>query len=60
MSGALGYFTVPVADVKRGRAFYDGLFGWQFAPDATALHIGDWNREVPQCCVHANSFRRER
>jgi hypothetical protein len=34
MSAELGYFTIPVADVPRARAFYGGLFGWQFAPDA--------------------------
>ena len=34
MSGELGYFTIPVADVRRGRAFYGALFGWEFAPDA--------------------------
>jgi predicted enzyme related to lactoylglutathione lyase len=34
MAGDLGYFTVPVADVKRARAFYGRLFGWQFTPDA--------------------------
>jgi predicted enzyme related to lactoylglutathione lyase len=34
MSGDLGYFTVPVADVKKARAFYGRLLGWQFAGDA--------------------------
>jgi predicted enzyme related to lactoylglutathione lyase len=34
MSGDLGYFTVPVADVARARAFYGRVLGWQFAPDA--------------------------
>ncbi len=34
MSSDLGYFTLPMADLKRGRTFYGGLFGWQFAPDA--------------------------
>lgn len=34
MAGDLGYFTVPVADVKRAQAFYGRLFGWQFTPDA--------------------------
>lgn len=27
----LGYFTLTVADVPRARAFYGGLFGWQFS-----------------------------
>ncbi|MBI1815378.1 MAG: VOC family protein [Deltaproteobacteria bacterium] len=34
MTGDLGYFTIPVTDVARGKRFYGGLFGWQFAPDA--------------------------
>ena len=34
MAGDLGYFTVPVADVKKARAFYGRLLGWEFAPDA--------------------------
>ena len=47
MSGALRYFTVPVADVKRGRAFYGGLFGWQFAPDATDAYAHITNTTPP-------------
>ena len=34
MSANLGYFTIPVADMKRGRVFYGGLFGWKFADGA--------------------------
>ncbi len=34
MAGDLGYFTIPVADMERGKAFYGGLFGWQFGPEA--------------------------
>ncbi len=43
MSGELGYFTIPVSDMKRGRAFFGTLFGWQFAPDADDryAHIGN-------------------
>ena len=26
----LGYLTVPVADLRRSRAFFEGLFGWRF------------------------------
>jgi predicted enzyme related to lactoylglutathione lyase len=26
----LGYFTIAVPDVKRGKAFYGPLFGWTF------------------------------
>lgn len=32
MDGELVYFDIPVADTGRARAFYGGLFGWQFAP----------------------------
>ncbi|HEY8173720.1 MAG TPA: VOC family protein [Dehalococcoidia bacterium] len=44
MSGNLSYFTIPTPDLQRGRAFYGGLFGWQFdaenSHDAYA-HIGN-------------------
>jgi len=29
--GDLVCFTIPVADGERGKAFYGGLFGWEFA-----------------------------
>ena len=52
MAGDLGYFTIPVADVERGRKFYGGLFGWQFAPDANDryAHI---NNTTPPGGLHA-------
>ena len=33
------YYTLPVADLEKGRAFYGGLFGWQFAAGAQYAHI---------------------
>ena len=30
MSGAATFFELGVADAQKGRAFYEGLFGWQF------------------------------
>jgi uncharacterized protein len=32
MAGELAFFEVGVGDVERGRAFYEGLFGWRFRP----------------------------
>ena len=32
MMGELGFFEIGVEDVERGRAFYEGLFGWHFEP----------------------------
>ena len=32
MTGELGFFEIGVGDVERGRAFYEGLFGWKFEP----------------------------
>ena len=32
MAGELSFFELGVADVERGRAFYEGLFGWSFDP----------------------------
>ncbi len=30
MAGQLAFFELGVEDVDRGRAFYEGLFGWRF------------------------------
>ncbi len=30
MSGAVTFFELGVEDAKKGRAFYEGLFGWEF------------------------------
>jgi predicted enzyme related to lactoylglutathione lyase len=32
MTGEVGFFELGVEDVERGRAFYEGLFGWRFEP----------------------------
>jgi predicted enzyme related to lactoylglutathione lyase len=32
MTGELSFFELGVEDVGRGRAFYEGLFGWRFEP----------------------------
>ena len=37
MSGQVGFFELGVADADQGRAFYEGLFGWEFAPTVDAL-----------------------
>ena len=31
MAGDLVYFTIGVPDSERGRAFFQGLFGWDFS-----------------------------
>ena len=30
MTGAISFFELGVADTDKGRAFYEGLFGWEF------------------------------
>jgi uncharacterized protein len=30
MAGELAFFELGVGDAERGRAFYEGLFGWEF------------------------------
>jgi predicted enzyme related to lactoylglutathione lyase len=30
MAGELSFFELGVEDTERGRAFYEGLFGWKF------------------------------
>ena len=32
MAGEVVFFELGVEDVERGRAFYQGLFGWRFEP----------------------------
>ena len=32
MAGELTFFELGVEDAERGRTFYEGLFGWRFAP----------------------------
>jgi uncharacterized protein len=32
MSGELTFFELGVEDAEKGRAFYEGLFGWRFEP----------------------------
>jgi uncharacterized glyoxalase superfamily protein PhnB len=45
-AGDLGYFTLGVPDVARGKAFYGALLGWRFEPDRvqgdiTYSHVDD-------------------
>jgi predicted enzyme related to lactoylglutathione lyase len=28
----IAHFDIPAADVARAKAFYGGLFGWEFSP----------------------------
>ncbi|MDQ3675571.1 MAG: VOC family protein [Actinomycetota bacterium] len=32
MTGELAFFELGVDDAERGRAFFEGLFGWKFEP----------------------------
>src|SRR5918999_818346 len=53
MAGEVTFVELGVEDFERGRAFYEGLFGWRFAPGpgdgymiegagvATGMHGGD-------------------
>ncbi len=42
MTGELSFFELGVGDVERGRAFYEGLFGWSFSsgPSGQGYAIG--------------------
>jgi len=42
MAGEIGFFELGVEDVERGRAFYEGLFGWRFERGAG----GGWGIET--------------
>ena len=39
MAGELSFFELGVEDVERARAFYEGLFGWRFAPAGNGVQI---------------------
>jgi predicted enzyme related to lactoylglutathione lyase len=45
MAGELSFFELGVADPARGRAFYEGLFGWRFedGPGGNGFVIGTPN-----------------
>jgi predicted enzyme related to lactoylglutathione lyase len=47
MPSELAYFTIPVADMRRGRAFWGELFGWEFAPDANDRYAHVANTRLP-------------
>jgi predicted enzyme related to lactoylglutathione lyase len=40
MSGQIVHFEIPADDTEKGRAFWSGLFGWQFEafPGASEYH----------------------
>jgi predicted enzyme related to lactoylglutathione lyase len=42
MAGEVAFFELGVEDVERGRAFYEGLFGWRFerGPSGEGWAIG--------------------
>jgi predicted enzyme related to lactoylglutathione lyase len=39
MVGELAFFELGVEDAERGRAFYEGLFGWRFTPAGNGFQI---------------------
>lgn len=38
-AGDLGYFTIAVPDVARGRAFYGAVLGWRFEPESIQAEV---------------------
>jgi uncharacterized protein len=38
MAGELAFFELGVEDAEKGRAFYEGLFGWSFEPGPHGGH----------------------
>jgi uncharacterized protein len=47
MTGELGFFELGVEDAERGRAFYEGLFGWSFEPGPTGQGFAIGTPNVP-------------
>ena len=44
MPGELGFFELGVEDAEKGRAFYEGLFGWRFTRGPSG---SGWAIETP-------------
>lgn len=47
MADDLTFFELGVADAERGRAFYEGLFGWTFGPGPTGEGFTIGTSNVP-------------
>jgi len=47
MAGELSFFELGVDDVERGRAFYEGLFGWSFEPGPSGQGFAIGTPTVP-------------
>jgi hypothetical protein len=41
----LGYFTIPLPDIAKGKIFYGGLFGWTFDAGDDYAHVN--NTKLP-------------
>jgi predicted enzyme related to lactoylglutathione lyase len=39
MAGELSFIELGVEDAERGRAFYEGLFGWRFEPSGQGFGV---------------------
>jgi predicted enzyme related to lactoylglutathione lyase len=47
MEGKLAFFELGVGDSERGRAFYEGLFGWKFEPGPSGGGFAIGTPDVP-------------
>ena len=47
MAGELAFFELGVEDPERGRAFYEGLFAWQFEPGPSGQGFAISTPSVP-------------
>ncbi len=47
MNGELSFFEIGVEDAQRGRAFYEGLFDWNFEPGPSGGGFGIGGSNVP-------------
>jgi predicted enzyme related to lactoylglutathione lyase len=47
MEGKLAFFELGVGDSERGRAFYEGLFGWEFEAGPTGGGFAIGTPDVP-------------
>ena len=58
MAGDAVYFWFPVSDTGRARAFFGGLFGWEFAPGNAPDGFQITNTNPPRASMAARRGQR--
>jgi predicted enzyme related to lactoylglutathione lyase len=56
VDGELAFFELGVADAERGRAFYEGLFGWKLEPGPSGSGYAISTPNLPSCDDQGSPF----